>query len=161
MTQSALWQRWFEDHAPALILLARQWCANPADAEDAVQEAFIRTWQNRDTVRDPGAYLFQATRSAALDLLRKKKRAGVHENRQPTPAPMFESPLETDDRCRQIQALLTLLPDEQREVLVMKVWGGLTFPQIAQALDIPPNTAASRYRYALQALKNQLTQDQV
>ena len=44
----------------------------------------------------------------------------------------------------------------RREVLVLKIWNGLTFEQIARTLDIPPNTAASRYRYALAALRKEL-----
>ena len=55
-----------------------------------------------------------------------------------------------------VESVLRKLPSEQREVLVMKVWGGLTFPQIAAALNVSPNTAASRYRYALAALRREL-----
>jgi RNA polymerase sigma-70 factor (ECF subfamily) len=51
---------------------------------------------------------------------------------------------------------MKILPAEQKEVLVMKIWGDLTFQQIADALDIPPGTAASRYRYALDALREEM-----
>ncbi len=54
------------------------------------------------------------------------------------------------------QEALTRLPREQRQVVVMKIWGGLTFEEIGASLDIPPNTAASRYRYALDALRSSL-----
>ena len=54
---------------------------------------------------------------------------------------------------KRAQAALTQLPPEQREVIVLKVWGGLTFSQIAETLGMPANTAASRYRYGLTALK--------
>jgi RNA polymerase sigma-70 factor, ECF subfamily len=161
MDEQPHWQRWFEDHAPALVLLARQWCSNPADAEDAVQDAFIRAWSNKQAVRDPGAYLFQATRSAAIDLLRKRKRDTLREISTAPPAPMFESPLEGDERQQAIQAALATLAHEQREVLVMKIWGGLTFAQIADVLAIPPNTAASRYRYALEALRAKISKEHV
>jgi RNA polymerase sigma-70 factor (ECF subfamily) len=56
-----------------------------------------------------------------------------------------------------IVSALGRLPEEQREVLVMKIWGGLSFPQIAEALRISANTVASRYRYALAKLREQLT----
>jgi RNA polymerase sigma-70 factor (ECF subfamily) len=49
------------------------------------------------------------------------------------------------------------LPDYYREILTLKIWGELTFEQIAETLDIPMNTAASRYRYALQQLRRHLT----
>ena len=52
---------------------------------------------------------------------------------------------------------LRRLPPDQREVLILKFWGGLTFAQVAEALDIPQGTAASRYRLALEALRQPLT----
>ena len=64
----------------------------------------------------------------------------------------------TDDRERAhaIEIALGCLPAEQREVLVLKIWGELTFEEIARQLGVPPNTAASRYRYALAALRREL-----
>ena len=62
-----------------------------------------------------------------------------------------------DDSQRALVAALDLLPEEQREVLVMKIWNELTFVEIASALEISQNTAASRYRYALAALKKNLS----
>lgn len=56
-----------------------------------------------------------------------------------------------------IQSALGRLPEAQREVLVLKIWGELTFDEIARELDIPLNTAASRYRYALAALRQEMT----
>ncbi len=61
-----------------------------------------------------------------------------------------------DDSQLELAAALESLPREQREVLVMKIWNELTFAEIAQALEISQNTAASRYRYALGALKKTL-----
>ena len=62
-----------------------------------------------------------------------------------------------DDRRLAIEAALRRLPAEQREVLTLKIWGECTFEEIARQLEIPPNTAASRYRYALAALRRELT----
>jgi RNA polymerase sigma-70 factor (ECF subfamily) len=61
-----------------------------------------------------------------------------------------------DESQRALVAALDLLPNEQREVLVMKIWNDLTFAEIAIALEISQNTAASRYRYALANLKKNL-----
>jgi len=52
-----------------------------------------------------------------------------------------------------VQDALNRLPANQRAVVTLKIWGGLTFAEIGAALDIPPNTAASRYRYALEDLR--------
>ena len=55
-----------------------------------------------------------------------------------------------------VESALRELPDEQREIIVLRVWGQMTFEEVAAALDISPNTAASRYRYGLAKLKERL-----
>ena len=72
---------------------------------------------------------------------------------------MFACALERDERRVAIEAALVRLPQPQREVLVMKIWGGLSFPQIGAALGIPQDTAASRYRYAIAKLREQLAEE--
>ena len=57
---------------------------------------------------------------------------------------------------RAVDTALKTLPQEQREVIVLRVWGQMTFEEAAAALDIPVNTAASRYRYGLARLRQQL-----
>jgi RNA polymerase sigma-70 factor (ECF subfamily) len=100
-------------------------------------------------------------RRAATDLARRNSRRSAREELADggleSTAPIFETPLEGDDRREAIEAALRDLPPEQREVLVLKIWGELTFEQIAAQLGLPPNTAASRYRYALAALREVLT----
>jgi RNA polymerase sigma-70 factor (ECF subfamily) len=63
---------------------------------------------------------------------------------------------QTEQRRRTVEQALQILPDDQRQVVVLKVWGELTFAQIASALDISPNTAASRFRYALRRMRDQM-----
>jgi RNA polymerase sigma-70 factor (ECF subfamily) len=65
----------------------------------------------------------------------------------------FAPEIEDRERARLLQTALGRLPAEQRQVVTLKIWGGLTFAEIAGALDIPANTAASRYRYALEELR--------
>ncbi len=74
---------------------------------------------------------------------------------------MFAGPLEQNERRTAIEAALRGLPESQREVLVMRIWGELSFPQIAAALKISDNTAKSRYRYALAKLGEQLAEEPI
>lgn len=160
--ESPTWKSWFQAHGPKLLLCARQWTRSLADAEDVVQEAFVRYWRHqRDLPGDPQALLVTSVRRAAIDLVRRdtrrsareEKAGGGLEEREHYFEPL---PGDGDERRLEIEAALSRLPAEQREVLVLKIWQELTFEQIAAALDIPANTAASRYRYALIALRKQL-----
>jgi RNA polymerase sigma-70 factor (ECF subfamily) len=143
-----------------LVLFARQWSASQADAEDAAQDGFLKFWKTRSQARDEVAYLYACVRGAAMDIGRGDRR---RENRQMAAAQpeqsAFEPSLENAERQAAIEAALGQLPGDQREVVVMKIWGGLTFAQIAEALGIPPNTAASRYRYALAKLETALSEE--
>jgi RNA polymerase sigma-70 factor (ECF subfamily) len=152
------WRDWLDRHGPALVLLARQWVASRADAEDVVQEAFVRFWRTRERVLDPTAYLFGCVKHVALDGLRGRRRQERRDMAaaRPEAEPLFVDPLEQDERRAAIEASLRELPLGQAEVVVMKIWGGLTFPQIAEALELPTNTVASRYRYAIARLRARL-----
>jgi RNA polymerase sigma-70 factor (ECF subfamily) len=159
MVESAdSWSDLLEEHGQALLLLARQWVASHADAEDVLQEAFLRFWRSRSGVDEPVAYLYACMKHCALDAQRGRQRRRQRElaTARPETEPMLVAPIEHDERRQAIEASLRGLPTNQAEVLVMKVWGGLTFPQIAVALEISANTAASRYRYALDKLRQQL-----
>jgi RNA polymerase sigma-70 factor (ECF subfamily) len=133
-----------------------------ADAEDVVQEAFVRFWRNqRQLGGEPLPLMLASVRRAAIDRARSDERRAAREARADgglgDAEPQFESPALADDRRTAIEASLRRLPEAQREVLALKIWGGLTFEQIAAQLDLPPNTAASRYRYALEALRREMT----
>ena len=151
------WKTCFSQLAPGLVLFARQWARSAADAEDIVQEAFVRFWKKQQSFENRGL-LYAMVRSIALDFLRRDSRRAKRESVamsdvDPAVEPVFEI---EDDSQRAVVAALDSLPDEQREVLVMKIWNDLTFAEIATALAISQNTAASRYRYALTALKKNL-----
>jgi len=158
----ASWKDWFDAHGPKLLLCARLWTRSLADAEDVVQEAFVRYWRHqRDLPGDPRALLVTSVRRAALDLARRESRRALREERaaqDDAEHGVFFAPQPGDDaeRRREIEAALQRLSVEQREVLVLKIWQELTFEQIGESLGIPPNTAASRYRYALGALRKEL-----
>jgi RNA polymerase sigma-70 factor (ECF subfamily) len=151
------WKVCFSELAPGLVLFARQWTRSPADAEDIVQEAFVKFWRREHNI-DNRALLYATVRSIALDFIRRDARRARREadaalESDPVSAPQFDF---ADDSQRALAVALDLLPAEQREVLVMKIWSELTFADIGTALGISQNTAASRYRYALAALKKNL-----
>lgn len=151
------WKTCFAQLAPGLVLFARQWTRSAADAEDVVQEAFVKFWRRNHDIANRGL-LYATVRSVALDLLRRNSRRARREATALSDAdqsvqPAFEI---GDDSQRALVAAINLLPDEQREVLVMKIWNDLTFAEIGSALGVSQNTAASRYRYALTALKKNL-----
>lgn len=152
------WQSWFEAYGRQLVLFARQWATSAAGAEDLVQEAFVRFWRSPHR-NDAEAHLqlFAMVRRAGLDHVRATSRRAARE----LDAAADEETVAwfapaTDERDAAIQAALQQLPPEQREVVVLKIWGEFTFDQIARTLDIPANTAASRYRYALEGLRRTL-----
>jgi RNA polymerase sigma-70 factor (ECF subfamily) len=104
------------------------------------------------------ALVFATIRRRAVDLGRSRQRrenreAAVHAE---TPQCWFDSGIEDKERNVLIQEAMRKLSDTYREVVTLKTWGGLTFAEIAEALEIPANTAASRYRYGLEELRKQL-----
>ena len=150
---------WLRAHGPALVLCARQWVGCYADAEDVFQDAFVRFWRRRDGVRDPLAYLYRCVRTAAMNHGRTRQRARRREQEVARGETMFvdqAGAMAATERCGAIQRALAALPVEQREVVVMKVWGGLTFDAIGETIEIPKPTAYARYRAAMSALRRAL-----
>src|SRR5437764_8960360 len=157
VTHEEDWKSCFSELAPGLVLFARQFVRQLPDAEDIVQDAFVRFWRKEHSIENRGL-LYATVRSVALDLLRRDARRARREanaalEAEQTTAPQFDF---DDGSQRELAAAVDRLPIEQREVLVMKIWNELTFAEIGQALGISQNTAASRYRYALAALKKNL-----
>ena len=151
------WRTCFSQLAPGLVLFARQWVHSAADAEDIVQDAFVKFWRRNHNVQNRGL-LYATVRSTALDLIRRDSRRARREQEaiadlDQTVEPQFRM---EDESQRALATAIDRLPHEQREALVMKIWNELTFAEIAEALGISQNTAASRYRYALSALKKDL-----
>jgi RNA polymerase sigma-70 factor (ECF subfamily) len=99
-------------------------------------------------------------RRCALDWQRSQRRLAQREEQaaRREAEPQFAEAKDNERRAA-IETALHELPAEQSTVLVMKIWGGLTFAQIAAALEIPTNTATSRYRYALAKLREALAQE--
>lgn len=153
------WKACYDQLAPKLVLFARQYVRSLDDAEDVVQTAFVRFWRRQpDAAPEHYPLLYTAVRTAALDLLRKDERRARRES-DPDAAsfraeePHFDPRPEQQEDAAAVQAALSHLPESQREVLVLRIWGDLTFAEIAATLGDSINTIASRYRYALEALR--------
>ncbi len=157
------WKQCFDQISPNLVLYARQLTPSPADAEDVVQMAFVRWWRrfpNGDKENIP--LLYAAVRTIALDLrrsdTRRAKREAVSEIAVPgEDSPTFDAPPEQKETAAIVTDALSKLPEDQREVVTLKLWGGLTFQEIATALGLSINTVAGRYRYALNHLQKHLS----
>jgi len=150
------WNKWLDRHGRTLLLLARQWTANADEAADAMQEAFVRFWSRRKSAVDPTAYLYACLKRSAVDQHRQVNRRRRRERavaREEGVDHWLSVSDAADPRIGEIEAALRELPEDQCEVLTMKIWGRLTFEQIGAALEISPSTAASRYRYALEKLR--------
>jgi RNA polymerase sigma-70 factor, ECF subfamily len=161
------WRACYHSVAPALLLHARTLTRDRAEAEDLVQEAFIRTWRHLhgDFEREPRGLLHLNLKRAAVDLARNRTARSRREQRWASDpalpgASLFEPafPMEHDHRRLELEESLNALPDLQRELLTLKIWAGLTFAEIADTLEIPLQTAASRYQAALDALQRLLTE---
>ena len=156
------WEACYRELAPKLLLFARQWVPTPADAEDVVQTAFVKFWQRRpDAHPEHYPLLYAAVRTCALDFRRSGER---RTRREANPAvdvlredaTCFDHGVEQREDAALLESALRELPAEQREVVILRVWGGLTFAEIATALDQSINTITSRHRYALEALRREL-----
>ena len=151
------WQTCFTQLGPALLLFARRWTNCRAEAEDIVQEAFVRFWRRQHSISNR-ALLYATVRSTALDRLRSDQRRARREAAVALDGAQHLEPrfATVDEGQQMLAAAVERLPNEQREVVILKIWNDLTFAEIGSVLEISQNTAASRYRYALGALKKTL-----
>ena len=118
----------------------------------------MEAWNRSPDHAPPPLPLVYATiRRRAIDLGRSNdRRTRREQSDDPARPAWFESETEMTGMRDLLESGVKGLLDNQREVVVLKVWGGLTFEEIGAALEIPPNTAASRYRYGIEALRKTL-----
>jgi RNA polymerase sigma factor (sigma-70 family) len=141
--------RWFEQESRALVLYARQWL-DPVAAEDAVQDVFIRLIQEDQPPHHMKAWLYRAVRNRALNGLRSWKRRSRWEDQAATEtAHWFESHPGQRIDARLAENALHRLPPEEREVVTLRIWGGLTLEEIAEVLGSSVPSVFRRYRASL------------
>jgi RNA polymerase sigma-70 factor (ECF subfamily) len=155
-------ERLYDEHAQPLYALLLNLTRDEADTRDLLQNIFVKLAREAgllDGVRDERAFLLRLAHNAAIDLIRRRgTRARTKENYAVETGSPFAPVSDPDEQAFRValaEALETL-PPEQSAAVHLKLWERLTFEQIAEALDIPLNTAASRYRYGLDKLRERL-----
>jgi len=141
-------------HGPALALYARQWCRTP---EDVVQEAFLRLVEQAEEPENVVAWLYRVVRNGALNAARAAARRKRHESAAASGIRSWFEP--SDDQLldgRTAANALEHLPDSQRETVVARLWGGLSFDEIAELTGRSASTAYRRYQMGIQALRERL-----
>jgi RNA polymerase sigma-70 factor (ECF subfamily) len=155
-------ERLYDGHAQPLFAFLLNFTRDEADTRDLLQDIFIKLARDPALlagVRDERAFLIRLAHNAAIDLIRRRgTREWIRENFAAERIPLFAPAKDPDAETFRAELSRTLaeLPPEQRAVVHLKLWEGLTFKEIAGALDIPLNTAASRYRYGLDKLRERL-----
>lgn len=158
-TEAAEIESLYRQHGAALLLFAAAITGEHSRAQDALHHVFLKLIAdgNLRYVLDKKAYLFACVRNAVLNEAKVRNRDTALDPDSARFAAAWFTPPDRDYAAeRNLRRALSVLPDDQREVIVLHIWGELTFSQIASLLDISPNTAASRHRYALAKLRESM-----
>jgi len=149
----AWYERLYRAKADELVLYGRALGLSHGEAEDVLHETFVALMRRAEPPELPEHYCVRSFRNRALNYRRSLWRRLTRELESQR---WFErSPGESQAEREAMRALADL-PQEQREVIVLKLWHEHTFEEIGGLLDISPNTAAGRYRYGLQKLRLRL-----
>jgi RNA polymerase sigma-70 factor (ECF subfamily) len=154
--------RLYDDHAPALFAFLLNLVRNEADTFDVMQELFAKLGRRPallQGVRDERGFVLRLAHNAAIDLIRRNDaRARNYDQLARETMPLFARSTNPDEQIfrQKLTEALGELPPDQRAVVHLKLWENLTFEAIAETLEIPLNTAASRYRYGLDKLRDRL-----
>ena len=155
-------ERLYDGHAPSLFAFLLNFTRDENDTRDLLQEIFVKIAREPgllENVRNERAFLIRLAHNLAIDLIRRRDtREHTKENFAAETISIFAPASDPDEEFfrRELSVALEDLPEDQRAVVHLKLWEGLTFDEIAGALEISPNTAASRYRYGLDKLRERL-----
>src|SRR4051812_19063579 len=144
--------RLLDVHGGPLVLAARSWCAC---AEDVVQEAFVKLAAQGPAPVDPVAWLYRVVRNGAIAAGRGERRRLNHESKAAVLDRFEEAPGARLDATAAAEALAGL-PAEEREIIVMHLWGGRSFAEIAELTASSAATAHRRYAAGLARLREKL-----
>jgi RNA polymerase sigma factor (sigma-70 family) len=143
-------QELIDKHAAALALYARQWCRTP---EDALQEALIDLLRQEPAPNHPVAWLFNTVRRRAMNLARAERRREEHQRQAGQQrCAWFVDNIEGDFDSEELTSMLEQLPSLEREIVVARIWGELSFDQVAELVAISSSAAHRRYHKALSLL---------
>ncbi len=144
----------FSRYAGKLGLYARQWVDAQA-AEDVVQEVFVRLVELERWPEQMGAWLYRCVRNAAISEVRSQVRRRRREEARRS-AEWFVAQADDSIDAQAAQDALSRLPVQQREIVVLRIWGELTFAQVAELVDRPIASVFVEYREALRTLGERL-----
>ena len=155
----------YRRHAGAVYSLARRMLSEASDAEEVVQEVFLRLWQTPEKF-DPGrgslrSYLLAQTHGRSVDILRSetsRRRREEREVRQ-TAESGYDIEREVMDLtvADQVKDVMDRLPVDERRAIELAYFGGHTYRQVAALLDQPEGTVKSRIRSGLRRMRDQLS----
>jgi len=151
MDLAALYDAW----APRLLAYMTTITRDRHRAEDALQNLFVKLATRRPEMRDAGPYLYRAARNEALNVSRGRLDRPLGDLEVLAPSPESDGSIDP----KSLAAALDRLPPDQSEVVLLHALEGFTFREIAEILAIPPDTAASRYRYAIEKLQDLMRHD--
>lgn len=147
-------------HRLGVINVVYRMCGDSSLAEDAAQIAFIRAWQHLPVFQPQPTFrswLYRIAVNAALDMLRREKPASDLDGVSiASPGNKVEAQVEQQERQRQVKRAVLALPEASRAVLVLREYEGLSYQEIAEALEIPTGTVMSRLSYARKRLAEML-----
>lgn len=154
-------QDWYVQYGPALVAYLCSMLGDRGSAEDVLHQVFMKLLKGKVEVPGEAAkpYLFRAVRNAALNLAQQNRRnASFEASEVGTEAgeQWFEAPAELGYWSAKLENAIRGLPAEQSEIVVMRIWGEMTFEEIATVTNVSINTVASRYRYAISKLRELL-----
>ena len=155
-TNSSTWRQWVAENGPRFLLFARHQTRSEEDARDVLQEVLVDAWRRGGGVVPDVAVVFAGVRRRAIDLARREDRRRRRESEWGGDS--FGDGWFVDGAAehRDLEQALRGIRPDFAEVVVLKIWGGLTFDEIAETLGINGSTAASRYRYGLRDLQRVL-----
>ncbi len=143
-----------ESHGAALVLYARQWCSSP---DDALQEALIDLAQLTVGPRDPVGWLFKTVRCKALNQARSQRRREMHQRQAAEDRDTwFERDPADAVQSSELETMLEELEPLEREIVVARIWGGMSFEQIAELVDVSMSTVHRHYQKTLKQLEHKL-----